>query len=79
MAVIPTGYGLPVSKLITLTGLATLVLAPFGAFALNFSAITAAICMGPEAHEDKARRTAAVVRRHLRADRAVQARWSPGC
>ena len=57
-----TGYDLPVSKLITLTGLATLMLAPFGAFALNFSAITAAICMGPEAHEDKGRRyTAAVV------------------
>ena len=57
-----TGFDLPVSKLITLTGLATLVLAPFGAFALNFSAITAAICMGPEAHEDKSRRyTAAVV------------------
>jgi benzoate membrane transport protein len=33
--------------------MATLVLAPFGAFALNFSAITAAICMGPEAHEDR--------------------------
>ena len=57
-----TGYNLPVSRLITLTGLATLVLAPFGAFALNFSAITAAICMGPESHEDKTRRyTAAVV------------------
>ncbi|HRK37624.1 MAG TPA: benzoate/H(+) symporter BenE family transporter [Burkholderiaceae bacterium] len=57
-----TGYDLPVSKLISLTGLATLVLAPFGAFALNFSAITAAICMGSEAHEDKSRRyTAAVV------------------
>ena len=39
-----------------MTGLATLVLAPFGAFALNFSAITAAICMGPEAHEDPNRR-----------------------
>lgn len=38
------------------------VLAPFGAFALNFSATTAAICMGPVAHDDKARRcTAAVV------------------
>jgi benzoate membrane transport protein len=57
-----TGYDMPVSRLITLTGLVTLVLAPFGAFALNFSAITAAICMGSEAHEDKARRyTAAVV------------------
>lgn len=51
-----TGYQLPVSRLITLTGLTTLVLAPFGAFALNFSAITAAICMGPEAHPDRARR-----------------------
>ena len=51
-----SGYDLPISRLITLTGLATLVLAPFGAFALNFSAITAAICMGPEAHPDPARR-----------------------
>ncbi len=47
---------LPISRLITLTGVATLVLAPFGAFALNFSAITAAICMGPEAHEDRSKR-----------------------
>ena len=51
-----TGYQMPVSVLVTMTGLATLVLAPFGAFALNFSAITAAICMGPEAHEDPQRR-----------------------
>ena len=51
-----TGYELPISKIITLTGLATLVLAPFGAFALNLSAITAAICMGREAHPDPARR-----------------------
>jgi len=51
-----TGYQMPVSGLITMTGLANLVLAPFGAFALNFSAITAAICMGPEAHEDPHRR-----------------------
>lgn len=55
-----TGYGgpdgIPVSKVITLTGVATLVLAPFGAFALNLSAITAAICMGREAHEDPTKR-----------------------
>ena len=56
-----SGYDLPVSRLITLTGLATLVLAPFGAFALNFSAITAAMCMGPEAHEDRDRRYTAAV------------------
>ena len=56
-----TGYDLPVSRLITLTGVATLVLAPFGAFALNLSAITAAMCMGPEAHEDRNRRYTAAV------------------
>jgi benzoate membrane transport protein len=48
--------GIPLSKVITLTGVVTLILAPFGAFALNLSAITAAICMGPEAHADKAKR-----------------------
>ena len=48
--------GIPISKVITLTGIATFLLAPFGAFALNLSAITAAICMGPEAHHDPQRR-----------------------
>ena len=48
--------GIPISKIITLTGLATLVLAPFGAFALCLSAITAAICMGKDAHPDPAKR-----------------------
>lgn len=56
-----SGYDLPISRLITLTVLATLVLAPFGAFALNFSAITAAMCMGPEAHADRRRRYTAAV------------------
>ncbi|GGH51804.1 benzoate transporter [Comamonas phosphati] len=57
-----TGYDIPVSRIISMTGFATLVLAPFGGYALNLSAITAAICMGPEAHEDKSRRyTAAAV------------------
>lgn len=56
-----SGFDLPISRLLALTGLATLVLAPFGAFALNFSAITAAMCMGPEAHEDRRRRYTAAV------------------
>ena len=61
-AIRATGYQMPISKIITLTGVATLVLAPFGGYALNLSAITAAICMGEEAHADKAKRyTAAVV------------------
>ncbi len=55
-AIRAAGYPMPISKIITLTGLATLVLAPFGAFALNLSAITAAICMGREAHTDPAKR-----------------------
>jgi benzoate membrane transport protein len=55
-AIRAAGYQLPISRIVTLTGLVTLVLAPFGAYALNLSAITAAICMGREAHEDPARR-----------------------
>jgi benzoate membrane transport protein len=60
-AIRAANYQLPISGIITLTGLATLVLAPFGAFALNLSAITAAICMGREAHEDPQRRYTAAV------------------
>lgn len=56
-----SGYHLPISRLLTLTGVATLVLAPFGGYALNFSAITAAMCMGPEAHPDRDRRYTAAV------------------
>ncbi|MCL4744710.1 MAG: benzoate/H(+) symporter BenE family transporter, partial [Burkholderiaceae bacterium] len=55
------GYGTPVSPVVGWTGVATAVLAPFGAFALNYAAITAAICMGREAHEDPARRYVAAV------------------
>ncbi|MEO8525938.1 MAG: benzoate/H(+) symporter BenE family transporter [Caldimonas sp.] len=55
-AIRAAGYHLPISKLIALTGIAMLVLAPFGAFALNLAAITAAICMGREAHADPDRR-----------------------
>ena len=62
-AIRATGFEgqIPVSKVITLTGLATLALAPFGAFALNLSAITAAIVMGKEAHPDPDKRYTAAV------------------
>lgn len=56
-----SGYQAPISPIIGLTGVTTLVLAPFGAFALNLAAITAAICMGREAHEDPARRYTAAI------------------
>jgi len=60
-AIRAAGYDMPISRIITITGIATLLLAPFGAFALNLSAITAAICMGREAHEDPAKRYMATV------------------
>jgi benzoate membrane transport protein len=50
------GYGMPISKLLTLTGVATFLLAPFGAYSLGLSAVTAAICMGPQAHPDPQKR-----------------------
>lgn len=55
------GYTAPVSPLIGWTGIATFLLAPFGGFALNLAAITAAITMGPEAHEDPDKRYVAGV------------------
>ena len=56
-----SGYAVPVSPAIGWTGAANVVLVPFGGFALNLAAITAAICMGPEAHPDPARRYVAAV------------------
>jgi benzoate membrane transport protein len=50
------GYDTPVSAPIATTGVASLLLAPFGGYALNLAAITAAICMGREAHEDPQQR-----------------------
>ena len=56
-----SGYTVPSSPLIGWTGVATLLLAPFGAFAINLAAITAAISMGREAHEDPHKRYIAAV------------------
>ncbi|MFZ7318599.1 benzoate/H(+) symporter BenE family transporter [Comamonas jiangduensis] len=55
------GYQMPISRLIGGTGVVNLLLAPFGAFGLNLAAITAAICMGPEAHADPSKRYTAAV------------------
>jgi benzoate membrane transport protein len=56
-----SGYAIPISPVVGWTGVANLLLAPFGAFALNLAAITAAICMGREAHEDASRRYVAAI------------------
>ena len=60
-AIRASGYPVPVSPAIGWTGVATVLLAPFGAFSLNLAAITAAISMGPEAHPDPAKRYMAAV------------------
>lgn len=56
-----SGYTVPISPTIGWIGVVNTVLAPFGGYALNLAAITAAICMGREAHEDPARRYPAAV------------------
>jgi benzoate membrane transport protein len=55
------GYQIPVSPVVGATGLLNLLLAPLGGYSFNLAAITAAICMGREAHEDPARRYTAAV------------------
>lgn len=50
------GYQVPASPLITATGVASLLTAPFGCHGINLAAISAAICTGPHAHEDPNKR-----------------------
>ncbi|PIT77061.1 benzoate/H(+) symporter BenE family transporter [Limnohabitans sp. G3-2] len=56
-----SGFDIPVSPVVGATGLASFCLAPFGGYALNLAAITAAICMGQESHADPTRRYTASV------------------
>jgi benzoate membrane transport protein len=55
------GYQTPASPLITSTGILGLLLAPFGGFAFNLAAITAAICMSKDADPDPTKRYMASV------------------
>uniref|UniRef100_UPI0033421ABB benzoate/H(+) symporter BenE family transporter n=1 Tax=Castellaniella defragrans TaxID=75697 RepID=UPI0033421ABB len=55
------GYETPASPLITWTGLTGVVLAPLGGYSFNLAAITAAICMSPDADPDAAQRYKASV------------------
>lgn len=51
-----SGYEPPWSSSLLVTGLASMAIAPVGAHTINLAAITAAICTGPDAHPDPARR-----------------------
>jgi benzoate membrane transport protein len=57
MAVLRTaGYDTPARSMISVTAIGGMLMAPFGAHGLNLAAITAAICTGREAHEQKDKR-----------------------
>lgn len=55
------GYRTRASPIVTITGLGSVVMAPFGSHGFNLAAITAAICTGPQAHEDPSKRWVAGV------------------
>lgn len=50
------GYTTSATPIITTTGLASLLFAPFGSHGVNLAAITAAICTGKEAHKNPDKR-----------------------
>lgn len=50
------GYKTSANPILTVTGLGSLLFAPFGSHAMNIAAITAAICTGKEAHQDPGKR-----------------------
>ncbi len=50
------GFKTNANPIVTVTGLGSLLMAPFGSHAFNIAAITAAICTGREAHEDPSKR-----------------------
>ncbi|PFG16363.1 benzoate membrane transport protein [Propionicimonas paludicola] len=55
------GYQAPWRSALTLTGLGTVVGAPFGGHAINYAAISAALAASPDAGEDPAKRWRAAV------------------
>lgn len=55
------GYDIPASPILTTTGLASALTAPFGGHGISLAAISAAICAGPEAGPDPKKRYTAVI------------------
>ena len=50
------GFTTSANPIVTITGLGSLLMAPFGSHAFNIAAITAAICTGKQAHEEPSKR-----------------------
>lgn len=55
------GFRTSANSIVTVTGFGSLLMAPFGSHAFNIAAITAAICTGPEAHDNPDKRWVAGV------------------
>jgi benzoate membrane transport protein len=51
-----SGYQPPVGPSLIVTGIASMVMAPFGGHAVNMAAITASLATGPDVHPDPAQR-----------------------
>ncbi len=51
-----SGYAPPVSGALVVTGLGSMISAPFGGHAVNMAAITASLVTGPDAHPDPTQR-----------------------
>ncbi len=50
------GYTIPFNRSLMVTGLASMLIAPFGGHTIGLSAIASAICTGPDTHPDPAKR-----------------------
>ncbi|RMT68931.1 hypothetical protein ALP29_03904 [Pseudomonas syringae pv. avii] len=50
------GFNTSANPIVSITGLGSLLMAPFGSHAFNIAAITAAICTGKQAHEEPSKR-----------------------
>lgn len=50
------GFSTSANPIVTITGLGSLLMAPYGSHAFNIAAITAAICTGKGAHEEPSKR-----------------------
>lgn len=50
------GYPVPMQSTLAVTGLASIVIAPFGGHTISLAAMTAALCMGPDTHPNPNKR-----------------------
>jgi len=55
------GYQAPIKRILSVTGLCNLIVAPFGGYALNLAAISASLCMVEDVNKDPNKRYSASI------------------